>query len=198
MPDGVTPPRPHRRQDRRVRFPAGCGRERNAPHRSGGFQPPTCGAAFGHGSRSLRSWTAAGSRRYGLSHLALACAAAASLTGCVANGPFATRRAVIERHPLGEKQAVITVSGRLPPPPREVHRFRLNHGAPRRHAPAREAFPWWPGVRDAALAAAGRAAAEAGDVIDGAGDLAPSAAAGVCPERRLRPAAVAPPPACGL
>ena len=81
------------------------------------------------------------------------------------HGPYRSHRAFVERHPLGRKQAVLTLSGRLPPPPREVHRYRLLHGAPRRQEPTRAAFPWWPDFRDAAVETADDALARAGEVL---------------------------------
>ena len=106
------------------------------------------------------------------------------LPGCVFHGPHRTGRAFVEQHPLEGRQTVVTVSGQLPPKPREVHDYRLRHGAPRVQVPVREAFPWWPGVRDglieagdAALAALGRAARDA-DLprvdLDALSDAAPA------------------------
>ena len=106
--------------------------------------------------------------------------------GCVCHGEFTTRRATLERHPLGEKQAVLAVVGQPPPPAREVHRYRLNHGAPRRHVPPGRVCPWWPGLRDRLTDAVSDGADRAVDAVDGLDSL--------CPPGERREKGCAPPP----
>ena len=112
--------------------------------------------------------------------------------GCVSHGGFTTRRAVLERHPLGKKQAVLTVVGQPPPPAREVRRYRLNHGAPRRHVPLGRACPWWPGLRDRVTGAARDGADRAADALDGLDGLDD-----LCPPGVRRRNECAPPPFAG-
>lgn len=83
--------------------------------------------------------------------LAAAALLATAASGCVLNTPHTTRRVAPERHPLGAKQVVLTVFGQPPPTAREVHRYRLNHGAQRAHAAPGPAFPWLPGAADWAV-----------------------------------------------
>ena len=103
-------------------------------------------------------------------------------SGCVHYGEFVTRRLVKERHPLGPKQTVLTVSGQVPPPAHEVHQARLRHGAPR-VARTPDPLPtptiivpsWWPGFMAWAFSspdpstACGEDGACQGDAQPGAG-----------------------------
>ncbi|NNJ24416.1 hypothetical protein LzC2_04730 [Planctomycetes bacterium LzC2] len=95
----------------------------------------------------------------------------ASLGGCVCHGAYTTCRKTVERHPLRGNQAVMTVSGQIPPPAREVHHARLNHGAPRRHQPPGPAFPWLPGAVGWAVARTCDAGHTIGCALDGAKSL---------------------------
>ena len=129
--------------------------------------------------------------------LVLPAALLACLSGCVWHGREVTRRFAPETHVTAGHQGVLTVTGRRPPTTREVHRFRLHHGAPRVQRAPGEAFPWWPGVRDGALGALAAAG-------DGASNLAGRAAHaaegpdlhGLAPRLPYAelPAAVPPPP----